>query len=539
MLKVQSFSIFIAETLALSGDKIMIKYQDPNQITLDQFIQPFGGKLNSENRWVKEAALIPWNPIAEIYYSKMCSNFGAPAKDARIVTGAIIIKSKFNLSDEETAEQIRENPYFQFFLGLKEYTDKYVFHPSLFVAIRKRLGDEEFNKMSYLIIEKSEALQAAAKAKNEKKKEKTESDSSDSNSSKDKEKIEQPENKGKLILDATVANQAIKYPNDLDLLNDAREFTEQFIDHCHESFKLGAKPRTYRVNARKEYLSVVKLKKKSLKKIRKAVGKQLNYLRRNLEYLEIILTGLTKLRRLRLSASFWVKFWRVQELYRQQKEMHSAQTHRCDDRIVNISQPHIRPIVRGKVKAPVEFGAKIGISLVNGFATIDNLSFDAYHESIDLKTAVENYKNMRGFYPEVVIVDPAYGTRENRQFLKNLNIRFGGKPVGAHKKETPENKEELKTAKERRRLDYLLRITVEGKFGQGKGRYRLNYIRAKLASTTASWIGAIFFVMNLAKMTKILACHILFFILNWFYRQYSGKLSKRFCNNQFCVSYAG
>jgi len=516
----------------------MIKYHDPNQITIDQFVQPFGGKLNSENRWVKEAALIPWNPIAEIYNSKMCSNFGAPAKDARVVAGAIIIKYRLNLSDEEVVEQIRENPYFQFFLGLREYTDKYVFHPSLFVAIRKRLGDEEFNKMSNLIIEKSEILQATSKVKNDAKSDKSDSNDSNPSDSKDKENIEQPERKGKLILDATVANQAIKYPNDLDLLNDAREFSEQFIDLCHELFKLGSKPRTYRVEARKEYLSVVKLKKKSSKKIHKAVGKQLNYLRRNLGYLEIILLSLTKLRRLRIPASIWRKFWIIQELYRQQREMHSEQKHRCDDRIVSISQPHIRPIVRGKVKATVEFGAKIGISLVNGFATIDNISYDAYHEGIDLKKAVENYKNVRGYYPEVVIVDPAYGTLENRKYLKDLKIRYGGKPLGARKKETAENKEELKTEKKRRRLDYLLRITVEGKFGQGKGRYRLNYIRAKLASTTASWIGAIFFVMNLAKMTKILACLIYFFILNWFYRQYSGELSGKVSNNRFCMSYA-
>jgi len=77
-------------------------------------------------------------------------------------------------------------------------------------------------------------------------------------------------------------------------------------------------------------------------------------------------------------------------------------------------------------------------------------------------------------------------------------------------KETPKIKKNSKQQKKRRRLGYLLRITVEGIFGQDKGRYRLNYIRVKLASTTASWIGAIFFD-EFHQIDKFLVRHILFF----------------------------
>jgi len=121
---------------------------------------------------------------------------------------------------------------------------------------------------------------------------------------------------------------------------------------------------------------------------------------------------------LAIPGKVWRKFWIIQELYRQQREMHSARIHRCDDRIVSIGQPHVRSIVRGKSNAKVEFGSKIGISLFKGFATIDNLSWDAYHEAVDLKKAVDNFKTAHGFYPEVVVADPAYGSRETRHFLK-------------------------------------------------------------------------------------------------------------------------
>lgn len=518
----------------------MIRYTDPNQITIDEFIQPFGGELDKNNRWVKESMLIPWNELARIYYAKMCSNFGAPAKDARLVIGAIVIKHKLNLSDEETAEMIRENPYMQYFLGLKEYSNSYVFHPSLFVAIRKRLGVEDFNQMCILLLERLKELQEIqTKKQNENDKSGSDDSKPDQSDKSIPDKQEQPTHHGKLILDATIANQAIKYPNDLDLLNDAREFTEQFIDVCWQGFGLTNKPRTYRRTARKEYLAVAKLKNKSAKVLRKAVGKQLNYLRRNLGCLEAVLVALPKEHLLAIQAKVWRKFWIIQELYRQQREMHSARSHRCDDRIVSIGQPHVRPMVRGKSNAKVEFGGKVGISLFNGFATIDNLSWNAYHEAIDLKKAVENFKATQGFYPEVVVADPAYGTRENRQFLKELGIRFGGKPLGKPKKETPENREELKALKKQRHSDYLDRIPVEGKFGQGKGRYRLNYIRAKLAITAAGWIGAIFLVMNIVKMTKSSSVFLFALISNWFCRQYSDKLVRKLSDNGlFCYSVA-
>lgn len=72
------------------------------------------------------------------------------------------------------------------------------------------------------------------------------------------------------------------------------------------------------------------------------------------------------------------------------------------------------------------------------------------------------------------MADPLYGTRANRAYLKQHGIHFTGKPFGRPKQETDENRELLKQAKAQRRQDYLQRILIEGKFGQGKNGYRLN-----------------------------------------------------------------
>jgi len=85
----------------------------------------------------------------------------------------------------------------------------------------------------------------------------------------------------------------------------------------------------------------------------------------------------------------------IQELYRQQKQMFETKTHRINDRIVSISQPHVRPIVRGKTHTNVEFGAKLSLSLVDGWAFLDHLKWNAYHEGNGLTTCVEKYAERR------------------------------------------------------------------------------------------------------------------------------------------------
>ena len=111
------------------------------QLEFEDFILPFGGKLRSDNRWVKLAKFIPWDEF-EHAYSKSFTNsgLGPPAKSVRVALGALIIKERLGTSDEETVEQIRENPYLQYLLGFKAFKDDKPFDPSLFVYFRTWLS---------------------------------------------------------------------------------------------------------------------------------------------------------------------------------------------------------------------------------------------------------------------------------------------------------------------------------------------------------------------------------------------------------------
>jgi transposase, IS5 family len=233
--------------------------------------------------------------------------------------------------------------------------------------------------------------------------------------------------------------------------------------------------------------------------MRKAIGKQLRFVTRDLRIVtELVTTGdLT-----RLSRRQYKELLVIQELYRQQQEMYNAGTHSTPDRIVSISQPHVRPIVRGKAKANVEFGAKLAISVVNGYAFREHLSWDNYNEGITLQASVETYRTRFGFYPKAVLADQIYRTRDNLRFCKENGIRLSGPRLG---RPSAEQQEQKRIA----RADASARNAVEGKFGEAKRSYGLGRIRAHLQTTSETVIGLQLLVMNLEKRLRVLFLSIL------------------------------
>jgi len=347
------------------------------------------------------ADLIPWAKFEEEYSSSFSAEMGAPAKSWRMALGALIIKEKLGISDRETVEQIKENPYLQNFIGMSSYSNEAPFDASMLVHFRERISAELINKVNQEMVKKmckETSSQSTQKKTAEPEKERSE-----------------PLNRGKLILDATCAPADISYPTDLELLNQARKQTEKIIDLLYEQVK-------------------IKLDKKPYENKKQSI----------------------------------------------------------DDRIVSLSQPHIRPIVRGKAGKSVEFGAKLSASYCNGYVFLDHISWDNFNESGDLKAQVEAFKNYTGFYPESVHVDKIYRTKENRAWCKERGIRISGVPLGRPPKTV--SKEKKKQALQ----DERIRNSIEGKFGQGKRRFSLGRVMAKLSHTSQTAIAITFLVMNLS-----------------------------------------
>jgi hypothetical protein len=434
-------------------------FKDDKQISLFQFGQSAGTELDPKNRWVKMAHKVNWDKIEDKYCHLYCADNGAPAKPIRLAICSQLIKQMEGFADEKLVLHIQENPYMQYFCGIKEFSHEPPFTPSLMVEFRKRFNDEVIREINEMLFVPEPP--------------------------KDDDDEDRPNN-GTLIMDTTCAPANITYPQDIKLCNEAREKTEEMVETLHERGK-SEKPRLDKQKARQSYLKVAKSKKRTGNILRKSIKKQLSYIRRNLGYIDNLMENNDKLLPKQKS-----ELETIRKLYEQQKQMIDTRTHTVENRIVSISQPHIRPMVRGKASAKTEFGAKVAISVIGGYAFVDKISWDAYNESVDLIPAIEKYRKTYGCYPEAVMVDKIYRTQANIKYCNGKGIRISGPKLGRPKKgETYDKKQE--------HIDSGIRNAVEGKFGIGKTVYGLGRVMTKLKETSQTSINLTFLAMNIVK----------------------------------------
>lgn len=476
----------------------MYRKPDTKQLSFKDFILPFGGHLDGGNRWVKLSQIIPWERFETQYADLFPSLTGNPARPFRMALGALLIKERMNISDRETVLQIQENPYLQFFIGKERFEKDPPFDASMMTHFRKRITNDMLQEINEEI---TKAFRTSEPGKD---------DHDDHNQSECCDKTADRQgheiNRGKLLLDATCTPADLTFPTDLGLVNKAREKTERIIDVLFAALQgTMKKPRTYRNRARKEFLVVSKMRRKGKKLIRKTLRRQLGYVERNLKSIEQLITHEGVSLSL-LTRKQYRDLLVVSEVIRQQRMMFDNRNHQVSGRIVSISQPHVRPIVRGKARSDVEFGAKVTISVVDGFLYQEKISWDAYHEGKDLIEQVQAYHERFGHYPEAVLADKIYQTRENRKFCSSHGIRISGPPLGR----PPKDRSRYAEQKRQQRQDEIDRIPVEGKFGNAKRRYSLNRIMAKRQDTSETTIALVFLLMNLEKI-RVTGL----FVLNW------------------------
>ena len=425
--------------------------------------------LDPNNRWVVKAKLVPWE-MAEERYAHMFMKNGRKAKDIRIALGALLIQQQMKCSDEDVVQLIMENPYLQHFIGMDRWSNEAPFDSSLMVWFRKRLSAKVLSEIN------DEMCRRAAQPEEEQP---------------DESGDDEPRG-GTLILDATCAPADISYPTDANLIAEAVEKTDEIIDQLHEPH-IGQqpRPRTYREKSRKVYKAFVKKRNPTKKEIRALIRSQLGYLRRNLRFIEEMLEegGELSNRNTKLLEA-------IRMLYEQQRRMHKQKTHSVENRIVSLHQPHIRPIPRGKANAKTEFGAKLAISVVGGYALADHISYDNFNEGVLLAEAIGKYKERFGMLPARILADTIYRNRENRALCKEQNIKLSGLPLGRRNAE--KYRQQIK--------DYLAdcgdRNEIEGKIGTAKTRYGMGRIRARLPGSGKSVIVLSLMAMNLSKLAK-------------------------------------
>ena len=484
-----------------------MKYYTPQhkQLTLD-LVRSSLDNLDKSNRWVQMGDLLPWSDIEKEYNSRLDNKEkGAGNKPARMVVGAMIVKHKLGLSDQETIDIIRENPYMQYLCGLSEFTDTPIFDSSLFVTIRKRISEEEINAMTTkMLLKQQRILEDCLRQK--------EQESRDKGEEPPKPKAGDPDaaeftdtkgrkHKGVLKIDATCADAEVRYPVDATLLETACRKIDEYTSKVYEEFGIKGKTTHYK-DARRAYLLLIKQKVKKGRLVKDTIAYLLNCLTKDLRQL----LGIFAVDHKRYDFLFLYEkkvITAIIQMMHQQDEMHRTGVHQCPNRIVSIFQPHVRAIVRGKAGANVEFGAKIGASIVDGYTFIDHHSWDAYNEGADMQLQIELYQKRFGYLPSTIDADKIYMNAANRKLLKDMEIQAYCKPLGRHPKDPPPQEVKAKMAKAIGR-----RNEIECSFGTGKRVYRANDIRAKLPDTARCWTGMCYFVKNVMKFLREL-CHIL------------------------------
>lgn len=414
------------------------------QVPLFKELTPFGGKLDEKNRWIQMANLVPWDEVESIYRSYFDLTKQSVLKNGRLILGLMIGQMILEMSDREIVEHFHENPYFQYFCGQSSFVvrlEKRVIHPSLLSKRRKRLG------VAYMKQFEAEILGALLK----------------------KGII-----KGKTLkLDATVFESKISYPTDVKLLNTVREWCCKKILFVKNKLDPSQKIRTVRNTARKVYLRFQKTRRKTKAFVRKTRNQMLRFVRRNIDQLtQLVASAKTACDALSSSALRQLedRLAIAQQIYTQQHHMAKTRGHRIADRIVSFHQPLVRPIIRGKEKAAVEFGIKTQVALVDGYAFLDRADFSPFHEGNDLPLSIAQHQDRFGRSPDSVIADQLYATRANRLFLKEHAINHAFKPTG-RPPNLPDN--QARYQRKIRKKQQSSRNAIEGLFGHLKSRFNL------------------------------------------------------------------
>jgi len=436
----------------------MYKAKDRKTPYLFEELFPFGGKLDENNRWLRIAELIPWDELEGSYRSYF-SHTGRPAKDGRLVIGLLLLKHMTNVSDEEMVQLLRENIYFQAFCGFEHFVTNRVLDSSTLSKARERLGVEYFRQLE----EKTYSVL-----------------------------IERRIIRGKgLLVDATVFPQNIKYPTDVGLLNDVRQWLVGQVKTLGR--RVDKNYRTYCRKAKAVYLGFSKKRRKTNKVVREVTRKMIQYVRRNLAQMKEA-AGLLASTGEQIKKAVAKKLAVAEKIYQQQLFMYQNKTHRIAERIVSFHREYVRPIKRGKAGKKVEFGPKAAVSHVDGFLFLDRISHDNFSEADTpiVEEQIASYEKRFGKKPPSLTADNLYGTRANRQLVQEQQIRGAFKPLGRRPKgEHPPDRWFKAKQRERNR--------IEGHLGHGKQHFRLDRILYDGEDGSELWVRAGILGMNLKR----------------------------------------
>ena len=240
------------------------------------------------------------------------------------------------------------------------------------------------------------------------------------------------------------------------------------------------------------FLSYQKQKRKSKRQEKKVLKKLLKFLRRLVDLHSQFVTK----HHVKLSNKKQAELQTIETVYEQHRSKVYGEVDKIKDRIVSLSKPYIRPIVRGKENKPVEFGAKVNKIQIDGISFIEHFSFNAFNEGTRLQSSIALHRKYVGKCSHFS-ADKIYATNANRSYCKQQKIVTNFVPKGKQKDAEIEQHKVMRAALNKQRGSVL-----EGSFGNEKNHYSLQKVKAKNAITEKCWIFFGIFTANASIITN-------------------------------------
>ena len=273
--------------------------------------------INLKHPMVKLADSMDWNRFDEVFGKTYCFNNGRPGKATRLMVSLNYLKGLQNLSDEETLFLWVENPYWQYFSGMKFFQHEFPIDSSTMTKWRKRIGGEGMEELLAETI--STGLRIGALKRNELK---------------------------RVNIDTTVQEKAIRFPTDSRLCDRARErlvkLTKEERIELRQNYNKVSK---FFLLMQSRYARARQMKraKKCTKKIKNCLGRVIRDIERKCTKFSIKPSDNLK-RTLEIA----------KKVYEQKKD--------TKNKIYSIHETEVACISKGKPHKKYEFGNKIGIA---------------------------------------------------------------------------------------------------------------------------------------------------------------------------------
>ena len=298
--------------------------------------------------------------------------------------------------------------------------------------------------------------------------------------------------------DATCYESDMRYPTDRKLLWECVEKSYSMM--CAMSRHLGIRrPRTKYLDVKRANMGYVKQRKHGKSQQRRLIRRLVDLQGKILKEIRKMMREHDEEKLLTLREKSTLDI--ITKVYRQQKNHFNSNNPResIPERIVSVSKPYVRPIVRGKEVKNVEFGAKCNNILVDGVSFIEKLSFNAFNEGTRLEHCIKMHKRLFKVDAKNIGGDTGYAGTSNRDLSKELGIQTSfikcGRP-SSEKKERDFVRQELARVRA---------TAMEGSFGTQKEHYAMRRIKARKKKTEILYIFFGIHTANLVHLAERLA----------------------------------